>query len=63
MGQRNREKATGLLGGIILIIIGLAFLGERYNWWGLNLDMGIDKIWPVFIIAAGIYMIFKHKDT
>jgi hypothetical protein len=53
-------RGGNLLWGIVLIILGVVFLGQRYHWWGLNIDLGLDKIWPLFIVAAGIYLIMKR---
>lgn len=39
--------------GVILIVIGLIFLMERYYWW-----WHIDHFWPLLIIALGLFLIF-----
>ena len=61
MSHNLNERQSGMLIGLILIVIGIIFLGERYNWFGLNLDLGMDKIWPVFLIIGGIYFMLKHR--
>lgn len=57
----DETRTANLFAGIVLIIIGLVFLGERYHWFGLHVDLGLDRIWPVFIILGGIYIIIKDR--
>ncbi len=59
-GSRN-GRFSNLFWGITLIIVGLVFLGQRYNWFGLGIDLGLDKIWPVFIIIAGLIVVLKNR--
>ncbi|HUX08905.1 MAG TPA: DUF5668 domain-containing protein [Acidobacteriota bacterium] len=61
MSHKLDDRQSGMLIGLILIAIGIIFLGERYDWFGLNLDLGMDKIWPVFLIIGGFYFILKHR--
>jgi hypothetical protein len=62
MSESNKERNHALFGGLILIVVGVILLGERYDWFGLNIDIGLGKIWPVFVIIAGIYLILTHRQ-
>ena len=61
-GEKD-ERLSNLFWGVVLIIIGVVLLGERYYWFGLHLDIGLDKVWPVFVIIAGLFIIFKHRTV
>jgi hypothetical protein len=61
MSESSKEHTAGMLMGLVLVVVGLVLLGEKYDWFGLNIDIGLDKVWPVFLIIAGIYFILTHK--
>jgi len=44
----NRERSVW---GVILIVIGLIFLGDRLGW-GIAWSMG--RLWPLILIAIGV---------
>ncbi|MFN8356587.1 MAG: PspC domain-containing protein [Spirosomataceae bacterium] len=54
----SRNKNSNVLGGIILIVLGLIFLFDQYDifYW-----IRIDKLWPIFLIIPGIYLLTKDK--
>lgn len=58
--QAKPNESYRILGGLILIILGVAFFLK--NLLGFP---GLSKIWPVFLIVFGIWMILmgvKSKD-
>ncbi|MBD2702360.1 PspC domain-containing protein [Spirosoma sp. BT702] len=44
-----------LVGGAVLIILGIIFLLDRY------LDIDFGDLWPFFLIAIGLWLIFKDR--
>lgn len=46
--------------GIILIIVGILFLGNNLSWWHFNLFF--DGWWSLFIIIPSIYGLFKKES-
>ena len=49
------KKETGsLIWGIILIIIGILFLGNNLNWF----SFGFNEFWPSLIILGGLFFWF-----
>jgi len=53
----NMKKDSNKVWGIILIVLGTIFLLDE---WIPDFDFG--KFWPLILIAAGGYIIFKSKD-
>ncbi|MDL2254817.1 PspC domain-containing protein [Bacteroidales bacterium OttesenSCG-928-J16] len=51
------NKRTGYILGICMIGLGIFFLMK--NFWHIS----FSKIWPVFLIAAGIIMIINYFNT
>jgi cell wall-active antibiotic response 4TMS protein YvqF len=54
-GQMSRERAAW---GVILIVIGVIFLGERLNW-GFGWNMG--RLWPLILIALGAVQLMSCR--
>lgn len=55
---RHRRK-HGILPGVILVILGTIFLLNNYGF--TNFDIG--KLWPLFLIIPGIFIILgKTKE-
>lgn len=53
-------ERNNLFVGIVLIIVGGAFLARNYGFMPHFFEM--SKIWPVFVILVGIFfLIFKNK--
>lgn len=53
-----RKQKSRNLGGIILIVIGVIFLFDEFNffWW-----LNFEHLWPLILVATGAYLIFKDK--
>jgi len=51
----HSNRTHGFFWGFVLILIGLLFLFDQYDW----LDIG--ELWPLAIIAVGIWMIIKPR--
>ncbi len=48
--------------GVILILLGLSFLGNNYNWFDVDISFQkIAKWWPVLLILAGMG-VFLNPD-
>jgi len=58
--EQNTEKRNeDLVGGIILITIGVAFL--LGNIYGISVWLLISTYWPVIIIIIGLSIILKTR--
>ncbi len=57
-----KTKKDGLLPGIILLVISALgfFSGGVVTWFQSITDM-LERFWPLFLIALGIYLLFKRK--
>ncbi|WP_020600099.1 PspC domain-containing protein [Spirosoma panaciterrae] len=44
-----------IIGGVVLIILGVLFLLDRY------LDIDFGDLWPFMLIALGLWLIFKDR--
>ena len=54
----KRRGPHSIFGGAVLILIGLIWLGNNMGWF-MN-----DIPWvPVVMIAAGVYLILRYRDT
>ena len=45
------------VGGIVLIVVGVLFLLNSLGFWQLR---QLSRYWPVILIAAGVYMIYRR---
>lgn len=54
--KRERRRDGNKIAGIILIVLGLLFFVDRWFPW-----YSFDKTWPLFIIALGIFVIYRQK--
>ena len=54
----SNSKNPNMLGGIILVVLGFIFLFDQYDifYW-----VRFDKLWPIFLIIPGLYLLFKDK--
>lgn len=43
--------------GILLVLLGVFYLGRNVGWWRFNLDWTI--FWPVFLVSLGLIMMFR----
>lgn len=57
--QAENKKSEDLIGGIILITIGVAFL--LGNIYGVSVWLLISTYWPVIIIIIGLSIILKTR--
>ncbi len=52
----NPDRSQGnLIGGVVLIILGVLFLLDRW----FNIDFG--DLWPLILIAIGVWLLFKDR--
>lgn len=59
----RRSKHRSLAGPLVLIFVGLFFLGQslgliHWSFWEV-----IWRLWPIWLIAAGLDMLFGHRGT
>lgn len=46
-----------MIAGIVVVILGLVFLAQQF--WGSFWDWG--KLWPVVLIAVGVYVLLRSR--
>lgn len=49
-----------LITGLIIIFVGLVFLARNYDFMPDIFDIG--RLWPVFVIFAGIWVILDSQN-
>lgn len=54
----NSKHSGGQIGGIILVALGSIFLADEFIPW-----FDFDKLWPMILIAIGVYILTKDKKT
>ena len=47
-----------LVAGLVLIVLGLLFLVDRFSWWYWPDWVSFANLWPIALIAIGIVIIF-----
>ncbi len=45
--------------GILMVVLGVAFLGDNLRWYDFDLGEIIHRYWPVVLVALGGWMIFE----
>lgn len=59
--MRNRSSKNGnLVGGIVLISLGAIFAFRTF--FDINLFHYIGKMWPLFLIGLGVWIIVRDND-
>ncbi|MGR3809497.1 PspC domain-containing protein [Jiulongibacter sp. NS-SX5] len=56
----NHSKNGNLVGGVILIVLGAIFAFRTF--FDINLFHYIGKMWPLFLIGLGVWIIVRDKD-
>ena len=56
-GLMSVGGGRSLVGGIVLIVVGVLFLLNSLGFWQLR---QLSRYWPVILIAAGVYMIYRR---
>lgn len=51
------KRSGGSLWGVILILVGLAFLGDNLGWFAFDIW---DILWPAIIIIVGIQLLMRR---
>ncbi|HEV7922927.1 MAG TPA: DUF5668 domain-containing protein [Thermoanaerobaculia bacterium] len=54
--MNRRIDANGLFWGLLLILVGTAFLADRYDL------IDVHRYWPMFLIALGVSRILSNKQ-
>jgi phage shock protein C len=58
--MKNQNKNGNLVGGFVLIALGIIFSFKSF--FDINLFSYIKNVWPLGLVALGIYLILKEKD-
>lgn len=60
--QRNhRHGRRHITGPVVLIVVGLIFLGQNVGMLPANTWLGLWQFWPVLLILAGIELVFGYS--
>ena len=57
--MKNQQKNSNMFGGLVLIIIGTIFTFQTL--FDINLFSYIKNVWPLGLVALGVYIILKDK--
>jgi hypothetical protein len=55
-----RSSSNNLFWGIILIILGILFLLQNFDY--LNVGSIISRYWPIILILLGIHVLSRHRQ-
>ena len=54
------DKGRGsAIAGVVLIVLGLVFLLDRFSWWHWPYWARFSNLWPVILIAIGVSLILE----
>lgn len=59
--MKNRNSQGSLVGGAILIILGVIFSFKTF--FHINLFQYIGQMWPLFLIALGVWLVIREKPS
>lgn len=51
-------KTSNLVSGLVLIVLGVIFLGNELDWFHIRFR-DVFRFWPVILIAYGIYYLVR----
>jgi hypothetical protein len=54
-------KTSNLIGGLVLIVLGVIFLGNELDWFHIRFR-DVFRFWPVILIAYGIYYLVRGSQ-
>ncbi len=54
----NKGRGSAIA-GVVLIVLGLVFLIDRFSWWHWPYWARLSNLWPVILIAVGVSLIFE----
>jgi phage shock protein C len=57
--MKNQNKNGNMIGGLVLVSLGIIFSFKTF--FDINLFSYIKNIWPLGLVALGIYIILKEK--
>lgn len=58
-----RRRRTSLVGPVILVLLGLAFLAQNLGIFQFNVWEAMWRLWPVWLIAAGLDMLVGRRSS
>jgi hypothetical protein len=54
----DRRQTSQLLTGVVLVTVGLLFLGDQLDWFP---HYHFDRLWPVILVVLGIGMLLSPR--
>ena len=56
----HSRSPGGMFFGILIVAIGVYFLGKQAGWFPADVDLNWNLIWPLFIIAFGVSLLSRR---
>lgn len=53
------KRRGSAISGVVLIVLGLVFLLDRFSWWHWPHWARLSNLWPVILIAIGVSLILE----
>ena len=54
--KKSRKHWDNSFWGIVLIVVGLLWLGNNLHWFRIHLP-----VWPLVLIVFGLYLLLEHR--
>ena len=51
--KEKNDAAGGIIFGLIVLALGLLWMGNEAGWWAINLPF-----WPLVVVIIGIFILF-----
>ena len=58
--RRTRRRSSDITTGLILVTLGLAFLGQRFD---LTPEINMHRSWPAFLLIPGLVIWLMHRSS
>jgi hypothetical protein len=55
----NRKQTSQVATGLMLILLGLVFLGQRLD---IVPNLDLMRVWPVFLLVTGLVRFFEPRE-
>jgi hypothetical protein len=56
--RRDRDRHSGLVGGLVLITVGALFLLDQMRW---GFGWRFSELWPLILVVIGLASLARHR--